>query len=166
MLAVSPWMFLNWGNESNFMLQPFVFIMCPCPFHLTLPPQRSSRLRWRRQAPPGLWGVKAPSPSLRWWWQQFTPASLAWSRLEFCNYLPFVFASWLWPLRCRRMDHRRGEGRGKAESGAERARAAMQMTLGGGLLFSLLISSNLFDPNFKTLLRVAAATFYVSPRAG
>lgn len=128
------------------MLQPFVFIMCPCPFHLTLPPQRSSRLRWRRQTTPKLRGRKAPSWGIcqSCWWQQIKPASLAGSCLVVI--LPSLFrvhfargrhlSSRLGSAQCGANTWTTGTARaaGKADRSGERAgvadRVGMQMTLG------------------------------------
>lgn len=150
-------MFLNEGNKSNFMLLPFVFITCPCPSYLALSFQRvleapletQDNIRpvreERRKAPSGF----EPIPSV--------PSS---SVLIFgCMWASLVFTPRLLMLvqACRAQAARAAAKRGESEGGCAHD--------AGGLLFSLLISSNLLIPILKAPPRGPAATFYVSPRA-
>lgn len=143
-LAISPPLFLNEGNESNFVLQPFVFIMCPCPFCLTLWIQQSSRLRWRCRTAPGPWGRKTPS-----WCQRLKPVSLIWSSLVLilgCLSAQGIIRFHLSAVQTHRPQVQRG---------LLRSRQRQRESEGGytddawGLLFSLLISSNLLIPILK-----------------
>lgn len=155
-------MFLNEGNESNFMLQPFVFITCPCPFYLTLSIQQSSRLRWRRRTTPGLWGRKAPS-----WCQRFKHVSLIWSSLVLifrCILAQGAIRLHLSAVLTLAQTHRPQAQRGLQQSRQRQGKSEGGYTDdAGGLLFSLLISSNLLIPILKPCHVVLLPPFMCCP---
>lgn len=161
-LTISLGIFLNEGNESNFMLQPFVFIMCPCPFYLTLSLQQSSRRRCRRRTASGLWERKAPS-----WCQRFKPVSLVWSSLVLifgCISAQGVIRLYFSAVLTLVQTHRP-----PAQRGLQRSRQRQRKSEGGctddagGLLFSLLISSNLLIPILKPCYVVPLPPFMCRP---